>query len=75
MAGSHSGLPLPGIMKKKITLLSIPGTTGGFQMRADIVPGATFPDFELTDHTRTRRRLSELQGNDPMVLVLARGHY
>ena len=44
-------------------------------MRSDIVPGAKFPDYELTDHTRTRRRLSELQGNDPMILVLSRGHY
>jgi peroxiredoxin len=44
-------------------------------MRADIQPGATFPDYELTDHAKTRRRLSELQGNDPMILVLARGHY
>lgn len=44
-------------------------------MRADIVPGATFPDYELTDHTRQRRILSALQGNDPMILVLARGHY
>ncbi len=44
-------------------------------MRADIVPGGTFPDYELTDHTKTRRRLSELQGIDPMILVLARGHY
>jgi peroxiredoxin len=44
-------------------------------MRADIVPGATFPDYELTDHTKTRRRLSELQGNDPLILVLSRGHY
>ncbi|HEX9412888.1 MAG TPA: redoxin domain-containing protein [Ktedonobacterales bacterium] len=44
-------------------------------MRADIVPGARFPDYELTDHTRTRRRLSELQGNDPMILVLSRGHF
>src|SRR5205085_12603761 len=34
-------------------------------MRSDIVPGARFPDYELTDHTRTRRRLSELQGIDP----------
>ena len=39
-------------------------------MRADIVVGAKFPDYELTDHTRTRRRLSELQGNDPMILLL-----
>ncbi len=44
-------------------------------MRADIVPGGTFPDYELTDHTKTRRRLSELQGPDPLILVLARGHY
>src|SRR3954462_1308185 len=44
-------------------------------MRADIVPGAHFPDYELTDHTRTRRRLSELQGIDPMFVVLSRGHF
>jgi peroxiredoxin len=44
-------------------------------VRADIVPGAVFPDYELTDHTKTRRRLSELQGIDPMVLVLSRGHF
>jgi peroxiredoxin len=40
-----------------------------------LAPGATFPDYELTDHTKTRRRLSELQGIDPMILVLARGHF
>ena len=44
-------------------------------MRADIVPGAAFPDYELTDHSGTRRKLSELQGDDPLVLVLARGGY
>jgi peroxiredoxin len=44
-------------------------------VRADIVPGGTFPDYELTDHAKTRQRLSELQGGDPMILVLARGHY
>jgi peroxiredoxin len=44
-------------------------------VRADIVPGGTFPDYELTDHTKTRRRLSELQGPNPLILVLARGHY
>ena len=44
-------------------------------MRPDITPGGVFPDYELTDHTSTRRTLSELQGNDPMILVLARGHY
>ncbi|MGZ4314024.1 MAG: redoxin domain-containing protein [Solirubrobacteraceae bacterium] len=44
-------------------------------MRADIAPGETFPDYELTDHTKTRRTLSELQGNDPMILLLSRGHF
>jgi peroxiredoxin len=42
-------------------------------MRADIVPGATFPDYELPDHTDTPRRLSVLQGDDPMILMLGRG--
>jgi peroxiredoxin len=44
-------------------------------VRGDIAPGGTFPDYQLTDHTKARRRLSELQGNDPMILLLARGHY
>ena len=44
-------------------------------MRADIVPGAVFPDYELTDHTAKRRKLSELQGPDPMILVLSRGGF
>ena len=44
-------------------------------MRSDIVPGGTFPDYELPDHTNTPRKLSELQGDDPLILTLARGHY
>ena len=44
-------------------------------MRADIARGEVFPDYELTDHTGIRRRLSELQGIDPMILVLSRGHF
>ena len=44
-------------------------------MRSDMVPGGTFPDFELLDHTNTPRKLSELQGDDPLILTLARGHY
>jgi peroxiredoxin len=44
-------------------------------MRPDIVRGATFPDFELPDHESVTRRLSELQGDDPLILTLARGHY
>src|SRR2546426_12831101 len=44
-------------------------------MRADIVAGAVCPDYELTDHAGRRRTLSELQGPDPMILVLSRGGY
>jgi peroxiredoxin len=44
-------------------------------MRPDIVPGGVFPDYELPDHTGTNRRLSDLQGDDPLILTLARGHY
>ena len=44
-------------------------------MRSDIVIGGAFPDYELPDHTSVPRRLSELQGDDPLILTLARGHY
>jgi peroxiredoxin len=44
-------------------------------MRSDIVPGGVFPDYALPDHTGTERTLSELQGHDPLILTLARGHY
>src|SRR5436853_3328332 len=44
-------------------------------MRSDIVPGAIFPDYELSDHSAKRRKLSELQGQDPMVLILSRGGF
>jgi peroxiredoxin len=44
-------------------------------VRSDIVPGGTFPDYELPDQTDTPRKLSELQGDDPLILTLARGHY
>ena len=44
-------------------------------MRSDIVRGGVFPDYELPDQTGTQRKLSELQGDDPLILTLARGHY
>jgi hypothetical protein len=44
-------------------------------MRADIVGGAVFPDYELTDHTGKHRKRSHLQGPDPVILVLSRGGY
>ncbi|HEY2296782.1 MAG TPA: redoxin domain-containing protein [Jatrophihabitans sp.] len=44
-------------------------------MRADIRSGTPFPDFALPDHTGTVRTLSELQGDELLILTLARGHY
>ena len=44
-------------------------------MRPDIAPGGVFPDYELPDHTGKVWRLSEIQGEDPLILTLARGHY
>src|SRR5438874_4150312 len=44
-------------------------------MRADIIAGAVFPDYELTDHTGKRRKLSDLQAPDPMIVILSRGGY
>jgi hypothetical protein len=44
-------------------------------MRPDIRPGGIFPDYALPDHTGTVRKLSELQGRDPLILTLARGNY
>ena len=44
-------------------------------MRSDIAPGGSFPDYELPDHEKNPRKLSEIQGDDPMILTLARGHY
>jgi len=44
-------------------------------MRSDIQPGATFPDYELPDQENIPRTLSELQGDDRLILTLARGHY
>src|SRR5437899_9166006 len=44
-------------------------------MRAHIVAGAVFPSYQLTERTGERRKLSDLQGPDPMILVLSRGGY
>lgn len=44
-------------------------------MRKDIEAGAALPDYELPDHTDTPRKLSLLQGDDPMVLTLHRGSF
>ena len=40
-------------------------------MPSDIVPGAIFPDYELSDHTAKHRKLSDREGPHPMVLILS----
>lgn len=42
-------------------------------MRSDMTRGSTFPDYRLPDQDGALRRLSELQGGDPMAVMLARG--
>ena len=44
-------------------------------MRPDIATGGTFPDYELPDQDSVPRRLGEIQGDDPLILTLARGHF
>jgi peroxiredoxin len=47
----------------------------GHTIRSDIRPGGVFPDYSLPDPTGVVRTLSELQGRDPLILLLARGNY
>jgi len=44
-------------------------------MSKGLEPGMTLPDFELPDDAGTLHRLSELQGDDPMILLLGRGEH
>jgi len=44
-------------------------------MSKGLEPGLTFPDFELPDENGTPHRLSEIQGKNPMVVLLARGEH
>lgn len=41
-------------------------------MSKNLVPGSTLADFKLHDHAGTMRSLSELQGDDAMILMLGR---
>jgi peroxiredoxin len=40
-----------------------------------LVPGMVVPDFELPDENGVPHRLSDLQGGDPMVVMLGRGEH
>ncbi len=40
-----------------------------------LCPEAFSPTTNCPDHTEKLRKLSEIQGEDPLILTLARGHY
>jgi peroxiredoxin len=40
-----------------------------------MIPGARFPDYDLPDHRGERQKLSQLQQDDPLVLLLSRGGF
>jgi len=44
-------------------------------MSTGLVPGAVLPDFQLPDTTGALHRLSELQGDNPMILLIGRGEH
>jgi peroxiredoxin len=44
-------------------------------MNMTFTPGETIPDFELFDDAGTKRKLSDLQGDNAMVLMLGRGEH
>jgi peroxiredoxin len=44
-------------------------------MLKNLEPGDVFPDFELPDENGDLHRLSELQGDDVLVLMLGRGEH
>jgi peroxiredoxin len=44
-------------------------------MSQGLTPGDVFPDFTLRDENGVSHTLSELQGDDPMVLLLGRGEH
>jgi peroxiredoxin len=44
-------------------------------MSKHLVPGTTIPDFELPDENGALHRLSELQGDNVLVLHLSRGEH
>jgi peroxiredoxin len=44
-------------------------------MSNNLTPGAVLPDFELPDENGDLHRLSELQGDDALILMLGRGEH
>ena len=44
-------------------------------MSKGLTPGSVLPDFTLPDENGVMHRLSELQGDDAMILMLGRGEH
>jgi len=44
-------------------------------MSKGLTPGAVLPDFALPDENGMTHRLSQLQGDDSMILMLGRGEH
>ena len=44
-------------------------------MSKGLTPGAVLPDFTLPDENGVMHRLSELQGDDAMIVMLGRGEH
>ena len=44
-------------------------------MRADLNLGSQFPDFELSDQSKRKWKLSEILGGFPGVLTFIRGSF
>jgi len=63
------------IVVERITLRDLYTVLGAkiCVMRADLKPGAKFPDIELPDWQGKMQKLSDIQGPDPMVVVFYRG--
>ena len=46
-----------------------------YPMRDDLKIGRLFPDFELLDTSKRKRKLSEILGGFPGVLIFIRGSF
>ena len=46
-----------------------------YPMRADLKIGVQFPDFELPDVSKRHKKLSEILGGFPGVLIFIRGTF
>jgi peroxiredoxin len=63
------------VLQERLVTSQLSSIGGGPVMRGDIDVGARLPDYKLPDQDGEVRRLSDLQGTNPMVLHLSRGGF